>query len=77
MKYQLYKDGFGWAVYEPNDGSIWHTHMKPQATEACLSDWADVLVEEMQNYHKILCDRDSERLVASSSNDRTERPEAK
>jgi hypothetical protein len=76
MKYQLYKDGYGWAAYDPNDGKIRHTQNYPEATEATPVSWADVLGDALDEYHQILSAPDAARLIAQSSNDRTERPEA-
>lgn len=67
MKYILYKDGFGFAVYEPNDGSVWHTHKYPEATEASLSDWSDVLAFDFGDYHQIMCAGSVEKLKASAA----------
>ena len=65
MKYILYKDGFGFAVYEPNDGSVWHTHKYPEAAEASLDDWSDVLAFDFGDYHQIMCAGSVEKLKAS------------
>jgi len=74
LSYQLYKDGCGWAVYEVNDGSIRHTHHYLEATEAQLSDWADVLGDDLPLYHHILCAGDAAKLIACSSNKQAEPP---
>jgi hypothetical protein len=59
MKYILYKDGCGFAVYDPNDGSVKHTQQYAAATEAELSDWSDVLGFDFGDYHQILCASDA------------------
>jgi hypothetical protein len=68
MNYQLYKDEYGWAAYDPNDGKVRHTQKYLEATEASLASWADVLGDSMDDYHQILSVPDVARLMAQSSN---------
>jgi len=68
MNYQLYKDGYGFAVYDPNDGQIRHTQKYLEATEASPASWADVLGDALDGYHQILSAPDAARLIPQSSN---------
>jgi len=77
MKYQLYKDGYGWAVYDPNDGQIRHTQKYLEATEASPASWADVLGDTLDEYHQILSAPDAARLIAQSSNTVSKWPQPK
>jgi hypothetical protein len=77
MNYQLYKDGYGWANYGPNDGQIRHTQNYSEATEASPASWADVLGDKLDDYHQILCAPDAARLLAQSSNSSIERTPAR
>ena len=63
MKYLLYKDGAGFAVYDPNVGQIRHTLNYLEATEAATEDWADVLGYNLNIYHLILCAGDIARII--------------
>ena len=67
MKYILYKDGCGFAVYDPNDGSVNHTQQYEAATEAELSDWSDVLAFDFGDYHQILAGSSLAKLKASGA----------
>ena len=65
MKFILYKDGFGFAVYDPNDGSVRHSPAYHEATEASLDDWSDVLGFDFGDYHQIMCASSIEKLKSS------------
>ena len=67
MKYILYKDQFGFAVYEPNDGSVSYTCFYPEATEAELSDWSEVLGSDLIGWHAILAGSSLAKLKASGA----------
>ena len=67
MNYQLYKDEYGWLNYDPNDGKTRYTQKYPEASEAPLESWADVL-DDLDGYHQILSAPDVARLMAKSSN---------
>jgi hypothetical protein len=67
MKYLLYKDGAGFAKYNPDDGSISHTLDYLNADEACLSDWSDVLAFDFGDYHQILCAGSVEKLQRAAA----------
>jgi hypothetical protein len=67
MKYILFKDGVGFARYIPDYGIIEHTLNYMDATEACLSDWSDVMFFAFGDYHQILCSSSVEKLKASAA----------
>ena len=67
MKYILFKDGCGFARYNPDDGSVSHTLNYDEATEACLSDWSDVLDFDFGEYRQIMRSADVEKLKASAA----------
>jgi hypothetical protein len=66
MKYILYKDGCGFAVYDPNDGSVSHTLNYAEATEACLCDWSDVLAFDFGDYKQIMRSSDVNTLATAA-----------
>lgn len=67
MKYLLYKDGAGFAKYNPDDGSISHTLDYLNADEACLSEWSDVLAFDFCDYYQILCAGSVEKLQRAAA----------
>jgi hypothetical protein len=67
MKYILFKDGCGFAKYNPDDGSVSHTLNHGEATEAELSDWSDVLAFDFGDYQQILACSSLAKLKASGA----------
>ena len=67
MKYILFKDGCGFAKYNPDDGSVSHTLNHGEATEAELSDWSDVLAIDFGDYQQILACSSLAKLKASGA----------
>jgi hypothetical protein len=53
MKFILWLDGKGWAIYDPNDGQIEHTLIIMEAVEATMADWSDLLGPELVKYKPI------------------------
>lgn len=49
-KYLCFKPHYGFAVYLPDDGSISHTQVVGEATEATKDDWSDVIGMNLADY---------------------------
>jgi hypothetical protein len=66
LRYVLYRDGHGWAVYDPHEVRISYTSHYLAASEALLESWANVVGLELADHHKIPTSADIERLIAAN-----------